>query len=88
MKLYGKCDQRNPKISPPNAFLRYNWFDFGGVISATFLHATSCLSPVLEGGPEEFPHYWTSSLPIKESYVFFVALKSFLSNLNQGSSLI
>jgi hypothetical protein len=25
---------------------------FGGVISATFPYATSCLAPVLEGGPE------------------------------------
>jgi hypothetical protein len=29
----------------------YAWFDFGGFISATFPHATSCLAPVLEGGP-------------------------------------
>jgi hypothetical protein len=25
---------------------------FGGVISATFPYATSCLAPLLEGGPE------------------------------------
>jgi hypothetical protein len=29
----------------------YAWSGFGGVISATFLHVTSCLAPVLEGGP-------------------------------------
>jgi hypothetical protein len=51
MKLHGKCDQRNPKISPLYAFLCYNWSDFGGVILVTFPHATSCLAPVLEGGP-------------------------------------
>jgi hypothetical protein len=51
MKLCGKCDQRNPKISPLYAFLRYDWSGFGGVISATFPHMTSCLAPVLEGGP-------------------------------------
>jgi hypothetical protein len=27
----------------------YAWFDFGGVISANFLHTTSCLALVLEG---------------------------------------
>jgi hypothetical protein len=50
-KLHGKCDQRNPKISPLYVFLCYDWFGFGGVIFATFSHATSCLTPVLEGGP-------------------------------------
>jgi hypothetical protein len=29
----------------------YAWSGFGGVISATFPHATLCLAPVLEGGP-------------------------------------
>jgi hypothetical protein len=50
-KLHGKCDQRNPKISPLYVFLNYDWSGFGGVISATFLHVTSCLAPVFEGGP-------------------------------------
>jgi hypothetical protein len=53
-KLRGKCDQRNPKISPLYAFLRYDWSEFGGVISTTFLHMTSCLTPVLEGVPNNF----------------------------------
>jgi hypothetical protein len=29
----------------------YVWSTFGGVISIFFPHVTSCLSPVLEGGP-------------------------------------
>jgi hypothetical protein len=52
MKPHGKCDQRNPKISPLYVFLRYDWFGFGGVISTTFPHMTFCLSPMLEGGPK------------------------------------
>ena len=36
---------------PSICVLHYDWSDFGGVISATFLHMTSCLAPVLEGGP-------------------------------------
>jgi hypothetical protein len=51
MKFHGKCDQRNPKISPLYVFVRYDWYDFGGVIYATFPLATSCLTPILEGGP-------------------------------------
>jgi hypothetical protein len=39
--------QDNPSICVPH----YAWSDFGEVISATFPHATSCLSPMLEGGP-------------------------------------
>jgi hypothetical protein len=38
--------QDKPSICVPH----YAWSDFGGVISGAFLHATSCLSPALEGG--------------------------------------
>jgi hypothetical protein len=41
--------QDKPSICVPH----YAWSGFGGVISATFLHVTSCLSPVLEGGPRQ-----------------------------------
>jgi hypothetical protein len=51
MKLHGKCDQQNPKISPLYVFPTMLGPDFGGVISATFPHTTLCLAPVLEGGP-------------------------------------
>jgi hypothetical protein len=36
---------------PSICVLHYDWSGFGGVISTTFPHATSCLSPLLEGGP-------------------------------------
>ena len=36
---------------PSTCVLHYDWSGFGGVISATFPHVTSCLSPMLEGGP-------------------------------------
>ena len=37
---------------PSICVLHYDWSNFGGVISATFLHTTSCLDPVLEGGSQ------------------------------------
>ena len=36
---------------PSICVLHYDWSSFGGVISATFPHMTSCLANVLEGGP-------------------------------------
>jgi hypothetical protein len=43
-----QCDsQERPSIYNPH----YTWSDFGGVISSTFPYMTSCLAPVLEGGP-------------------------------------
>jgi hypothetical protein len=39
--------QDNPSI----CVLHYDWSSFGGVISSTSPHVTSCLAPVLEGGP-------------------------------------
>jgi hypothetical protein len=36
---------------PSICVLHYDWSGFGGVISATFPHTTSCLAPVLDGGP-------------------------------------
>jgi hypothetical protein len=39
--------QNKPSICVPH----YAWSGFGGVISGTFSHMTSCLAPVLEGGP-------------------------------------
>jgi hypothetical protein len=51
MKLCGKCDQQNPKTSPLYVFPTTLGPTLEGLSPATFLHATSCLSPVLEGGP-------------------------------------
>jgi hypothetical protein len=51
MKLHR---QMKPTVSHDKSSIcvpHYAWSDFGGVISAMFPHATSCLSPVLEGGP-------------------------------------
>jgi hypothetical protein len=53
-KLHVKCNQCNPKISPLYVFLHYDWSGFGGVIFATFPHASSCLASVLEGVPDSF----------------------------------
>ena len=36
---------------PSICVVHYDWSSFGGVIYATFLHATSCLAYVLEWGP-------------------------------------
>jgi hypothetical protein len=46
-KMQSMKSQDNPSIYVPH----YAWSGFGGVISATFLHMTSFLSHVLEGGP-------------------------------------
>jgi hypothetical protein len=46
-----KCDQRNSQERPSIYDPHYARSDFGGVISSTFPHTTSCLAPVLEGGP-------------------------------------
>jgi hypothetical protein len=46
-KMQSKKSQDKPSI----CVLHYDWSIFGGVISATFPHETSCLAPVLEGGP-------------------------------------
>jgi hypothetical protein len=46
-KMKSTVSQNNPSICVPH----YSWSSFGGVISTTFSHVTSCLSPVLEGGP-------------------------------------
>jgi hypothetical protein len=45
-KMRSMKSQDKPSICVPH----YTWFGFGGVISATFLHATSCLASVLEWG--------------------------------------
>jgi hypothetical protein len=46
-KIQSTESQDNPSICVPY----YAWSGFGGLISATFLHATSFLSPVLEKSP-------------------------------------
>jgi hypothetical protein len=46
-----KMQMTESQNKPSICVLHYDWSSFGGVISATFPHATSCLSPVLEGGP-------------------------------------
>jgi hypothetical protein len=45
-QMKSKESQDKPSI----CVLHYDWSGFGGVISATFLHMTSCLALVLEGG--------------------------------------
>jgi hypothetical protein len=46
-KMQSTESQDKPSICVPH----YVWSSFGGVISTTFPYATSCLAPVLEGGP-------------------------------------
>jgi hypothetical protein len=46
-----KMQSTESQDKPSICVIHYDWYDFGGVISTTFPHATSCLCPVLEGGP-------------------------------------
>jgi hypothetical protein len=61
------------------------WSSFGGVISTAFPYATSCLAPVLEGGPEYLSVTGLlHSLSDRLQCLVWVALENLLSNLFQG----
>jgi hypothetical protein len=51
MKLRGKCNQRNPKTGRLYVFPTTLGPALEGLSPLPFLHMTSCLAPVLEGGP-------------------------------------
>jgi hypothetical protein len=67
----GKCDQYCSRERPSIYNPHYVWSGFGGVISSTFPHATSCLSPVLEGGRTNSYDVGIKTLPISDSNVCF-----------------